>query len=498
MSVTVTLFKGISPNYGKHYKFFTSYAEYIDSLGNYYKRYTLTDDRISDNQIIFSAAENVDAAEVSYCYINRNDGNSNKAYYFYHVTSGSVRSGMAFLQLELDVWATYLQRVNFGEIFVERCNRDIFGQGVYPDFGDTNGAPQYTELGGFTATNANLLLCYVVAYTNPAGLLQSAGVTIQFFANRLNTITEDKTTKTRDINDIISAIGSIAKVRWGVGTSATATDAKTLAAFVVPQDMVERAEATGNKFFISNHDNTSEIIQPQFIVNPGIKSKTITISPSETYIQYIGTRGAKVKVPQYTGDIFAQYQFITGVDNISVYVNIGDIKQDLTNQFAMPLIKSENETAQSFILKNGLNAIAETINLNFGKKIKKNFTTINEFTNSGNIQNLATGQDANFQILGGDALSAFYHGDNENFYSPYTLSKYTPLQTNSRIIRNSGAIFNAIYTGTIASIFTNALLGIAPPTSTYIQGDIDCYGAQKDVIDFFVQRFREGVYLEKI
>ena len=32
MSVTVTLFKGLSPNYGKHYKFFTSYADYIDSL----------------------------------------------------------------------------------------------------------------------------------------------------------------------------------------------------------------------------------------------------------------------------------------------------------------------------------------------------------------------------------------------------------------------------------------------------------------------------------
>ena len=110
----------------------------------------------------------------------------------------------------------------------------------------------------------------------------------------------------------------------------------------------------------------------------------------------------------------------------------------------------------------------------------------------------AAEQENNFQVGQGDALSAFYHGDNEKFYSPYTLCRYEPLHANTRKIRNSGAIYNAVYTSTIDSIFNAALLGIEPPSSTYIQGVVDCYGAQTDILDFFIQRFRDGVYLDKI
>ena len=55
-----------------------------------------------------------------------------------------------------------------------------------------------------------------------------------------------------------------------------------------------------------------------------------------------------------------------------------------------------------------------------------------------------------------------------------------------------------MYVQPIANIFNSDLLGSAPPSSTYIKGDIDCYGAQTDILDFFIQRFREGVYLDKI
>ena len=66
------------------------------------------------------------------------------------------------------------------------------------------------------------------------------------------------------------------------------------------------------------------------------------------------------------------------------------------------------------------------------------------------------------------------------------------------INRNFGAEFNSMYTQPLVNIFNSALLGSGPPSSTYIKGDIDCYGAQADILDYFIQRFREGVYLEKI
>ena len=109
--------------------------------------------------------------------------------------------------------------------------------------------------------------------------------------------------------------------------------------------------------------------------------------------------------------------------------------------------------------------------------------------------------DVSPRITSGDAASTFYNKSNVNYKSPYILTTYTSNTSNTTIaqtIRNKGAIFNSIYTQGLGNIFNSALMGINPPNSTYIQGDIDCYGAQKDVIDFFVQRFREGVYLEKI
>ena len=496
MSVTVTLYKGISPNHGKHYKFFSSYPDYISSLGDYYKRYTLSDDRISDSQLIFSAAENVDAAEVSYCYINRNDGTGNQKYYFYHVRNGSVRSGMAFLELELDIWATYLLQVKFGEIYVERCNRAIFANGLYDDFGVTNGVPVYSEIGNFTAKNSNLLLCYVMSYTNPAGLLQTSGVTVQMYGNLLNSVTSDGSTQTRDITDIIAAIGSISSVRWSPGTSGTVTQGEVLSCFLVPVDMVEKANAGDLPEFISTHGNTSEVIRPQYKIKPGIKSKDLTIPSTPRYIQYLGTRVSKLKVPQCIGNIDAQYQFITGVDNISVYVNIGDIRYNLSDDFVMPIIKNQNENNQAYLLKNGLNGISQALSLTLTGNAGAGVGAVGGFL--GNMVDLARGQAPNFQISDGAAMAAFYHGDNVNFYSPYTLSRFEPIQLPIRNIRNNGAIFNVIYSDSLATVFDASLLGIGPPSSTYIQGVIDCYGAQADILDFFIQRFREGVYLEKI
>lgn len=495
MSVTVTLYKGISPNHGKHYKFFTSYSDYISSLGSYYKRYTLSDDRISDSQLIFSAAENVDAAEVSYCYVNRNDGTSNQKYYFYHVRSGSVRSGMAFLELELDIWATYLLQVNFGEMYVERCNRQVFSDGLFPDFGITSGEPAYTEIGNFSATNANLLLCYVVAHSNPAGLLQTSGVTVKMYGNLLNSVTSDGSTRTRDITDIMSAIGSISKARWGAGSSANVENAEVISCFLVPADMVDKVPSSIMPEFISVHDTTSEVIRTQYIINPGIKTKSLSIPSSQNYLQYLGTRLSKVKIPQYIANVNANYQFITGINNISVYINIGDINYEISSQFYVPLIKSQNENTQSFLLRNGFNGIMQALSLTLGGSYGRNFASTGNFSI---MTASAADQENNFQIGQGDALAAFYHGNNVNFYSPYTLCRYEPLQATIRIIRNNGAIYNAIYTGTIASIFDTSLLGYGPPSSTYIKGDIDCYGAQSDILDYFIHRFREGVYLEKI
>lgn len=489
MSVTVTLFKGISPNYGKHYKFFTSYADYIDSLGNYYKRYTLTDDRISDNQIIFSAAENVDAAEVSYCYINRNDGNSNQAYYFYHVTSGSVRGGMAFLQIELDVWATYLQRVKFGEIYVERCNRAIFPHGQYdmPDF--TISAPNYTTIGNFTATNESLAIIYLCAFKSAISLFNNSLTNVALFGNALNEITTPGSIyEERSFENLTAFIGGVYGVHNTVATFEYTTDAAVLNAWIVPKEAID-GNGAGGTTLKSKCEFGELTFSPHLICRPQIFTKNITIPADSLRLQSVGTRLESMILPRDTDSLTVQYQFVTKKDGISVFVCCGNKVLDITKSFQLTLTTANDGYNTGEKIANALDLVRVGASASGGGL---SFAT----NAAGYIASKFT--DVSPRITGGDAASTFYNKSNVNYKSPYILTKYTSNTNIGYTIRNNGAIFNSTYTQGLGNIFNNALLGVGPPSSTYIQGDIDCYGAQKDVIDFFVQRFREGVYLEKI
>ena len=492
MSVTVTLFKGISPNYGKHYKFFTSYAEYIRSLGDYYKRYTLTDDRISDNQIIFSAAENVDAAEVSYCYINRNDGTSNQAYYFYHVTSGSVRGGMAFLQIELDVWATYLQRVNFGEIYVERCNRAIFSNGLYDDTNIATSSAVFSNLGNFEATNTTLAIVYVLNVAIDAQIFGNNVTRTIIYASNLK-MGSDTNYTFEQVCGIVGGIYSYAFTNIA-GVPIT-TNASTLRAYIVPLNALDLIANTSDYFYSRLADKDTQI-KPQYIVRPGRIVKNFNIPAFASGYQYVGTKTYCQKIPRFIADVNVYYEYITGQAGLTVNIGIGDKKTDISNAFELDLTTNDSGFTTAEKISHAIDLIGK------GGDVVKNYYEGNALGVISGAANFVTSAfnmgEQNFRQNAGDASSTFYNKSNINYNSPYILSRYTPILPPGRNAREHGAIFNSIYTEPLVTIFNSALLGVGPPNSTYIQGDIDCYGAQKDVIDFFVQRFREGVYLEKI
>ena len=496
MSVTVTLYKGISPNHGKHYKFFTSYPDYISSLGDYYKRYTLSDDRISDSQLIFSAAENVDAAEVSYCYINRSDGTGNQKYYFYHVRNGSVRSGMAFLQLELDIWATYLLLVKFGEMYVERCNRAILLNGLYsmPDF--TKNAPNYKPIGNFTATNENLAIVYLCAFKSQINLFDNSLTDVALFGNALNEITTPGSiTEERSFENICGTIGGVYGVHQKIADFDYTTDACVLAAYIVPLAMLENIYDSSSAGWLSAPTLKSKSIygessvQPHILCKPGIKSKIIEVQPNPTQLQSVGTRLQYMTLPRSTTSLNVEYQFITKNDGIAVNICCGDKVLDITDSFRLTLTTADDGYNTGEKIANALNIVNVAASAKAGPM---SFAT----TAAGYIAGRFS--DASPRITSGDAASTFYNNSITSYKSPYILTSYTSNSNMEYINRNNGAEFNSMYTQPLANIFDSALLGSAPPSSTYIKGDIDCYGAQTDILDFFIQRFRDGVYLEKI
>ena len=496
MSVTVTLYKGISANHGKHYKYFTSYSDYITSLGDYYKRYTLSDDRISDSQLIFSAAENVDAAEVSYCYINRNDGTGNQKYYFYHVRSGSVRSGMAFLELELDIWATYLLLVKFGEMYVERCNRAIFPNGLYnmPDF--TMNAPTYRTIGNFTATNGNLAIVYLCAFKSQINIFDNSLTDVALFGNALNEITTPGSiTEERSFENICATIGGVYGVHHTIASFDYTTDACVLAAYIVPLAMLGNIYDSYSGGWTNAPTLKSKSIygestfKPHILCKPGIKSKIISIPANPTQPQSVGTRLQYMMLPRSTSSLNVEYQFITKNDGVAVTVCCGDKVLDITESFRLTLTTADDGYNTGEKIANALNLVNVAASAKAGPM---SFAT----TAAGYIAGRFS--DASPRITSGDAATTFYNNSVTSYNSPYILTTYTSNSNIEHINRNNGAEFNSMYVQPLANIFDSALLGSAPPSSTYIQGVIDCYGAQTDILDYFIQRFKDGVYLDKI
>ena len=396
---------------------------------------------------------------------------------------------MAFLQLELDVWATYLQRVNFGEIYVERCNRAIFPHGQYdmPDF--TINAPTYTTIGNFNATNASLAIIYLCAFKSAITLFNNSLTNVALFGNALNEITTPGSIyEERSFENLTAYIGGVYGVHQTVATFEYTTDAAVLGAWIVPKEVID-GNGAGGVTLKSKCQFGELTFAPHLICRPQIFTKNITIPTDPLHLQSAGTRLESMILPRDTDNLTVQYQFVTKNDGISVFVCCGNKVLDITKSFQLTLTTANDGYNTGEKISNALELVRVGASASAGGM---SFAT----NAAGYIGGKFT--DVSPRITSGDAASTFYNKSNVNYKSPYILTKYTSNINIGYTIRNNGAVFNSTYTQGLGNIFNAALLGVGPPSSTYIQGDIDCYGAQKDVIDFFVQRFREGVYLEKI
>ena len=407
-----------------------------------------------------------------------------------------MRSGMAFLELELDIWATYLLQVKFGEMYVERCNRAIFPTGLsnMPDF--TINAPTYRTLPNFTATNENLAIVYLCAFKSQINLFDNSLTDVALFGNALNEITTPGSiTEERSFENICATIGGVYGVHKTIASFDYTTDACVLAAYIVPLAMLENIYDSYSGGWTNAPTLKSKSVygesnfNPHILCKPGIKSKIISIPANPTQSQSVGTRTQYMLLPRSTSSLNVEYQFITKNDGIAVTVCCGDKVLDITDSFRLTLTTADDGYNTGEKIANALNLVNVAASAKAGPM---SFAT----TAAGYIAGRFS--DASPRITSGDAATTFYNNSVTSYNSPYILTTYTSNSNIEHINRNFGAEFNSIYIQPLAKVFDSALLGSAPPSSTYIKGDIDCYGAQSDILDYFIQRFREGVYLEKI
>ena len=156
------LFNQISVNGDLHtHVFFNVLENFLAWLkANSASFVSLDEDNYRIAEEVFKTKETDKTQGVTYivdCYVNE-EGKAltDKPYKCYFVKDTKSKSGMAYLELEVDEWGSNIERATLADFVAKRCNRNISGGGVY-DTPKALGRPSALDvpLGEFTKNLAN-------------------------------------------------------------------------------------------------------------------------------------------------------------------------------------------------------------------------------------------------------------------------------------------------------------------------------------------------------
>lgn len=489
----IYLYKNNLPNYesNTHY-LFTDPSVFFDFLGT--PALSFEEDRYTINANILEVKLPAVTDMNDITYLAWNNSNS---WRFFWVRSAVYQSGFAILNLEIDLWATFIAQAEISNIRINRCNRNV-GAGVYDRIPVTQGR-QFVQLGD-DMDESDLSIVYVVVFATSVStiLVNAASTAIGVFANEISTmfpdiVNEDGTTSPNPNNTIdgaISAVSGIYSAKAVIGD----VDANVIAAYIVPSNVLAN-KIGGTPVFKFRAPSEAGELLPSFEVAPFIfpVAFDIDIDPNNKY--FVGTKLSGLELARVTSQARVYYNFITKQDGLQVIVQQGDRMRDITDAFEVGLTSNDgNLTASQKIAKTlqtvggAASGVFQIMSGGAGL-VTGAISTANALTgivNEGNARYTAGGDGVNtFRLITGAATS------------PYYMQINTSIDDEKANARLYGAVFNQ-QLDTIDEALRARLLGTGSLMDTFIAADLRVDGVPVEARNFIVNSFREGIYLVKL
>ena len=328
---------------------FSSKSTYLALLTANYQMASLDlpNYKINDGEVLISLkflADHLETDPYKCVYMAIHDTENAERDLFYKVVRAYEQSGYVRYEVELDVWASFMDNAVFRNIHVVRCNRNI-GNGRYDDVEKSEGSDFYEHYQEVDA-DSNYKIVFSCAIVTHTEWLGNDPITQTFL---LACNISDLPALTSEFEGHLDVVDKVRDIMGGVyettsfGAVASQQHASVLKCWLVPKDLVQvTAVETALKINSPFIEGGSGVIRPH-VVRMGTFEKAYSIASFLTgglndYPRYKCFWGAKNNFIALTRDtktdennLFARLYADT--DNIRIEIGQGDNRQEITDAF---------------------------------------------------------------------------------------------------------------------------------------------------------------------
>ncbi len=411
----------------------------------------------------------------------------------YHVTKATLQSGFVFLDLKIDLWASYIYLANIKNINVRKCNRKISNSGSYDEIGKT----EKYEVLNYSEAYENIAILGVLNVKSST----TSSAYVEFF--HINPLLPD-------IKQAIQSLSNIDKVIITNEQGSTKeVDASVMKLYVVPYNMVKSEEKRyGFTYKLRDKDG---YIQRLWFVKPSYSIDDIEINCDINKSYFIGVIGNGLKSQRLiTNKQIVRYSYAFSYNSVKVSVSIGHDTLDITNSFMIEIsdATTNNQLEQiSNMINRGASIIGGLVMTGVGLETENPLAIASGLRRTiggigGAIADKERSNQAPKQIIVGgcDAFLSFYKESeySGSYVSPYKIAVANSLINEGKRARKTGANFNE-WIESIDEIFTCDLIGEgSQDDDTFIVAIADIDNIPLDAISKIQETFSSGVYIQNL
>ena len=522
--VRLSLYHNISPN--NNNRFYLHSGNFKTFLSSYLAREINADNyRVNTNVIKLVSVGGYEYDDITYICEEVLINNVVKYTRYYHVNSVSYVSGYALLNVDVDLWATYIAQAQINNITITRCNRDI-AKGIYDNIGNaTKGALTYgfNNIGN-EFDEDDVYAIAVLIYNAKQNLIGTQAITTSTLVAcrcselRQKAYNHDQAIHTIPIAEIVSDFFSnvygVSNSSWiGTSNDAYVSEVYIVPSFLLPSlpTLTKGIEVKSLSYYCGDTTLTCGFVKTTFVQH------TYDMPFYNIDYKYLaGLRNNGVELINYTKSDDMKISFYTYLkaDSMQLIVAQGNRQFDITEG-----IKATLTTNNS--IKDGFRSFIATLDysINVGKSVSGAIDAIQGGDTGqsvravgGAVQTItkpALNKEVGSITGKGDAKLNYYglrietsgSGTEEDPYvytyympNPFCITLYQSINNEKANARLNGANFDEIINN-IASVFNYSLLGEGDLADTYIKASCLIDGIPSEASNYIKNTLAGGVYL---
>lgn len=498
-------YKDFNPNTDLFY-YASTFAAWKTSIDSDYSPISITIDnyRINDNEAkIKSTLTDSDFDNISYII----EYDSVSGYYrCYNVLNSKRESGFYVYALKVDLWATYIFKMNMRKLFVQRCNRDL-GTGTFDNIGllTDEGTWNLFSTDEQDSTHETAILVKIKASFNNFPILQTGSNTNEIYmickTSEISKLYGEGAVVQNSFNKIARVISNIYAM-----TSSNAADdnvavynAQPLEAYILPWNFYDDVlNANYRKLCISTgaflETLSGSTIELHHLNGIFTKEVNLTLANDPNKKYRVGTKYNNMELIQTNDNSnFSIIEYLSPTD-FKITVKQGDNELDITNAFKIPIFVNDLNTNALNDIKNILQFIPKVISYTKNSNFTDSLNLGAQMISMANSKNVQSGSG----VSEGNAGITFSKTNTKLYRQPFGYWSYTSINDEQENAAIHGIYYKIDLTD-LSDIFSEPYLyPLLENTTTYLKADCIIENLPLNAQQFIKEKLANGIFINYV